>query len=717
MTRLNCQTIHSQTHLRIMVLLLIFALCLISFDAAFAQTTNPPNKHRDFRINGKAFKHQVREKENARSNNCGRLPNRIIDGTCNNIDTDETVDWGASDIDLYRSMNAAYGVPDFYNEMSGNCRLTPRAISNLVVAQSEDLPSPRNLSSLVFTWGQFIDHDIDLTPEGDSEYVPILLPSNEPLFTSPIPFLRSEPYTGSGVTDDRQQQNLITSWLDASQVYGSEESRANWLRTFNRGKLKVSEGGFLPYNTIDGNLGSTIDPNAPSMAGDNGGTVEVFVAGDVRANEQAGLTVLHTLFVREHNRICDRRANQGFTNDEQNYQFARKRIGAYIQAITYNDFLPALGVHMTPYSGYNSNVQPDITNIFATAAYRLGHTMVTDEFLLLDTDCHPIGSGSLPLLDGFFNPSVVSTYGLEAFLQGLASQRQQKVDAQIVDNLRNFLFGDPNSESAFGLDLASLNIQRGRDHGLPDYNSARAHYTGSSVENFSDITTDVNLQNALEAAYGSVYDMDLWVGLLSETPLMGSSIGITLNAILAKQFEQLRTGDFYFYKNDPALSRNDKNQIDRITLKEIITRNTQIDALQNNVFFAATCNSNGGGGGPGPGPGGPGGPGAPSGGGENSSQSLDSNTNLGINANNSLTIYPSPTDGIVNVNILLEKQVQKAIVKVQNLEGKVFFQETTDVFGNAFYYKMNLKHLPKGMYFITVLAGEELFSEKFVLER
>lgn len=366
-------------------------------------------------------------------------------------------------------MPSAYGMPDYFNDMIGNCRLSPRAISNIVVDQPNDLPSPRGLSSLVFTWGQFIDHDIDLTPEGDSEYVPILLPANEPLFTLPIPFLRSKPADGSGVTYNREQQNLITSWLDASQVYSSKETRSNWLRTFNQGKLKTSPGNLMPYNTNDGSATGALDPNAPSMAGDGGGTNLVFVAGDVRANEQPGLTSLHTLFVREHNRICNQLVNQGLNNDELIYQRARKIVGGYIQAITYRGFLPALGVNIPPYDGYDDTVHPDITNIFATAAYRLGHTMVTNEIPVIDNDCEPIGNGSIALLDGFFNPSVVVDYGIAPLLLGLAGQTQQKVDAQIVDNLRNFLFPVAGSPDPFGLDLASLNIQRGRDHSLPDY--------------------------------------------------------------------------------------------------------------------------------------------------------------------------------------------------------------------------------------------------------
>ena len=121
----------------------------------------------------------------------------------------------------------------------------------------------------------------------------------------------------------------------------------------------------MPYNTIDGELGSPVDPNAPSMANDNGGTTKTFVAGDVRAAENPVLSSIHTLFVREHNRICDRMVSQGLRNDELIYQMARKEVGALIEAITYQEFLPALGIVLQPYSGYKSYVRPDIMNSFA----------------------------------------------------------------------------------------------------------------------------------------------------------------------------------------------------------------------------------------------------------------------------------------------------------------------------------------------------------------
>src|SRR5262245_7276385 len=209
---------------------------------------------------------------------------------------------------------------------------------------------------------------MDLTPTG-SESILIPLPPDEFIFTEAIPFTRSA-FTISNST--RQQYNLATAWIDGSAVYGSDEKTALWLRTFQKGKLKTSKGNLMPYNTINGEFNSPIDPNAPSMANDNGGTVKTFAAGDERAAENPVLTSIHTIFVREHNRICDRLFKDGLRDDEMIYQMARKEVGALIQVITYKEFLPAMGVTLDSYSGYQPWKRPDIRNTFATASFRIG---------------------------------------------------------------------------------------------------------------------------------------------------------------------------------------------------------------------------------------------------------------------------------------------------------------------------------------------------------
>jgi len=484
----------------------------------------------------------------------GQQVYRQIEGSCNNLNEDITTNWGSTNIPLKRF------TPDVYNEnndLVGANRSHPRVISNTIFKAENDIPSNK-LSSFVFTWGQFLDHDIVLTPT-DSISADIAVVPND-IIISPIPFNRSATLPGTGINGiARQQINHTTSWIDASQIYGSDIELVNQLRTFENGKLKTAtaENGESILPLINGQ----------------------FLAGDERALEQPGLTSLHILFVREHNRICDALLACGIYNDEELYQQARKKVGALLQSITYNEFLPALGIQLPEYQGYDNTIQPDILNVFAAAAFRLGHTMVTDELVFYNDKGEQLEN--LSLAEAFFDPTITQERGIETILNGLAQQFQQKVDAKVVESLRSFLFGAPPNA---GFDLVALNIQRGRDHGLDNYNAYRTAFGISPVRDFIDVTSDTILQNNLKTIYNNINDMDVWVGLLSEDHLPDASVGQTLNAMLSTQFIALRDGDFYYYKNDPELSENEKINIDNTRLSDIIKRNTNIENIKYDVF-------------------------------------------------------------------------------------------------------------------------------------
>src|SRR5262249_23718423 len=138
--------------------------------------------------------------------------------------------------------------------------------------------------------------------------------------------------------------------------------------------------------------------------------------------------------------------------------------------------------------------------------------------------------GEVPLLDAFFNPNLLRQSGVDGILKYAASTHAEALDNQLVDSLRHFLFGQPGQG---GLALASLSIQRGRDHGLADYNTVRAAYGLPRVRTFADITSDPGLQQALQNLYGDVNHIDLWVGGLAEDHVPGASTGPLIRRILA----------------------------------------------------------------------------------------------------------------------------------------------------------------------------------------
>ncbi|MBW1875176.1 MAG: hypothetical protein JRI98_07275, partial [Deltaproteobacteria bacterium] len=330
--------------------------------------------------------------------------------------------------------------------------------------------------------------------QAPGESVPIAVPTGDPSFdptgtgTATIDFSRSayHPGTGNDAAYPRQQVNQITHFVDASNVYGSNDVRAAALRTNDgTGRLLVSAGDLLPFNS----------PGLPNAGGTD---PSLFLAGDIRANEQVGLIVMHTLFMREHNRLAaEIAANDPALTGEEIYQEARRIVGALVQVITYNEFLPALlGPNaLTTYWGYKWIANPTIANEFSTAIYRFGHSALSPTLLRLDASLNPIPEGNLALRDAFFRPDrVVNEGGIEPVLRGLASQACSAIDTELVDDVRDFLFGPPG---AGGFDLASLNIQRGRDHGLPSYNEARNAMYLTPRASFAEVSSDLNVQTRL----------------------------------------------------------------------------------------------------------------------------------------------------------------------------------------------------------------------------
>ncbi len=501
---------------------------------------------------------------------------RSIDGTGNH---ETHFHLGAANTVQRRLIHPAYG--DMIDTMAGNGRPSARAVSNAVCADSQPGPNALGASDFLWQWGQFVDHDFAFTPEqAPAEAAWIDVPQGDPQFDpqgggiAKIDFFRSKyhPGTGHDMFYPRQQLNDITHFIDASNVYGSDDARAAALRTNDgTGRLLVSAGNLLPFNTLW----------LPNVGGPGS---ELMVAGDVRANEQVALAALHTLFVREHNRLAaEIAAADPALTGEQIYQEARRIVGAQMQVITYNEFLPALlGPNpLSGYAGYIWSASPAILNVFAGAIFRFGHSALSSTLLRLDASLNPIPQGNLPLLDAFFRPDrLVNEGGIEPILRGLATQACAPIDTELVDDVRNFLFGDPSDG---GFDLAALNIQRGRDHGLPSYNEARLYMALPTKASFAEVSSDPGTQTRLASVYANVDEIDLWVGALAEDPVNGGHVGELAFKVIKTQFEGLRDGDRYWY--EATLTPAEIATLEGTTLADIIRRNTSIGAeISDDVF-------------------------------------------------------------------------------------------------------------------------------------
>ncbi len=493
---------------------------------------------------------------------------RTIDGSNNNL-ADPTMNQTGTDFARVAPANFSDGI----SAMTPGPN--PREISNILVTQAdtgEDGPHLVDdngvpLSGMMYAWGQFVDHDLDLEKGGTTTDISITVPADDgflpPGSTIPLTRVAIDPATGVP-GHPATAINTITGWLDGSQVYGSDAATAASLRTAD-GHMKTSAGNNLP-----------IDPQSG-----------MFLAGDVRAQENPDLTALQTLFVREHNYQVDQlhKEHPNWSGD-QLYEMAKAITTAEMVNITYSEFLPhLLGKDaIQPYHGYDPTVDARISEEFEGAAYRFGHSIVSDEISAISN----IGAftSEQTLAESFFeDPATFSATGADGLLRHLSGDLANPLDTHLVDGLRNLLVDPPD-----GVDLAAINIQRGHDLGLGTLNQTREALGLTPYTSFDQISSDPATAAALEEAYGSVDAIDLWTGGLAEDHVAGGVIGSTFARIIGDQFTALRDGDQYYFENQ-NFDQQTLNEIKGTTLSDLILRDTDTTAMQDDAFVATERHS------------------------------------------------------------------------------------------------------------------------------
>jgi peroxidase len=579
---------------------------------------------------------------------------RSLDGTGNDLGH---LDWGKANTPYLRvaPTNYADGVA---RPVAGP---PTRYVSNRVFNDvHQNLFSENRVTQWGFVWGQFLDHTFGLRADAGGENTPIAFNRSDPLETfrndfGAIDFTRTPAAPGTGLNRvPRQQLNTISSYIDASAVYSDSPQRLDWLRD---GSKLFLVNNYLPRRDARGKMAT-----APVMElqGRLAATpAKAMVAGDVRANENIALTATHTLFAREHNRIVN--ALPAWVPAELKFQIARRVIGAEQEYVTYNEFLPALGVRLNPYRDYNPNVNASLGNEFAVVGYR-AHSMIHGEM----EPSAPDGSYSAAALQGFQaqgitvehedgltvlviplnvafgNPDLVPGIGLGPLLKGIGAESEYRNDEMIDNQLRSTLFQVPVTGNPACLDgptlpqcfkgvvdLGAIDVERGRDHGMPSYNALRQAYglppktsftaiTGEATDRFPngsgidnpnsllfDRLLDINggpgdqdtavtgirhstTAARLKAIYGDVSRVDAFAGMVAEKHVAGAEFGELQLLSWKKQFEDLRDDDRFFYANDPALPVIQRLfGLDyRRTLAQIIEANGGVD-VQDNVFKLA----------------------------------------------------------------------------------------------------------------------------------
>ncbi|MEE6476698.1 hypothetical protein FKM82_011185 [Ascaphus truei] len=560
------------------------------------------------------------------SNVCFHQKYRTHDGTCNNL---QHPMWGASLTPFERLLKSVYengfnlprGIrPDrLYN---GFPLPLPRLVSTTLIGTHTITPDEQ-FTHMLMQWGQFLDHDLDSTVvalsqsrfsdgqrcssvcTNDPPCFPVVVPPNDPRVRNNARCMfvvRSSPVCGSGMTSllmnsvyPREQMNQLTSYIDASNVYGSTDHEAQEIldSASHRGLLKqgiVQRSGkpLLPFSA---------GPPTECMRDENESPIPCFLAGDHRANEQLGLTSMHTLWFREHNTIATEllKLNPHWDGDTI-YHEARKIIGAEMQHITYSHWLPKIlgevGMKMLgDYKGYDPNINAGILNAFATAAFRFGHTLINPILYRLDENFEPIPQGHLPLHKAFFSPyRIVNEGGIDPLLRGLIGVAgKMRVTSQLLNTeLTEKLFSMAHSVA---LDLAAINIQRGRDHGIPPYHDYRVYCNLSSAHTIEDLKNEIqnpDIREKLKRLYGSPLNIDLFPALMVEDIIPESRLGPTLMCLLTTQFKHIRNGDRLWYENPGVFSPAQLTQIKQTSLARVLCDNgDNITRVQQDVFRVA----------------------------------------------------------------------------------------------------------------------------------
>lgn len=547
---------------------------------------------------------------------------RTFDGTCNNL---KETNYGRAVTPFQRILLPEYSgrlhLPRT-SVVGGQPLPSARRVSLATTETSNALDSEHTV--LVMQMGQFIDHDLTHTPNHgqnccgqggtfpssfDTERCfPIEMDANDPFWKGSktcMSMARSLASPGLKCSlEFRQQMNQITHWLDGSNIYGSSEAAADQLRQRFGGRLQItrqtgSRVGILPSCSSGSSTTSTV--------GMCRGCSSCFFTGDGRANEQLNLLVIHTLFMREHNRIAQflQKLNP-FWSDDKIYQEARKINVAQYQHIVYKEWLPIIigrsfmdQFGLWPLSkGYSDTYMdtfdPRITNEFATAAFRFGHSLIPSSFKRIQRTRSNNGfTTSMNLREVFFKPNEMkkSSGMIDDLLRGLTSQEGELWDNAFSPDIQDHLFESGLNRG--GLDLVSLNIQRGRDHGLPGYNAYRAICDVGSGRvtdwsGFEDSISPVQVAK-LRQIYQHVDDVDLFVGGYLETKDPEALLGPTFKCIIGDQFARLKLGDRFFYDlNHPTnvgFTPDQLQEIRKTSLARIICDNADtIRSIQPQVM-------------------------------------------------------------------------------------------------------------------------------------
>lgn len=543
---------------------------------------------------------------------------RSIDGSCNNL---QNPLWGASFTPYIRLGEAFYA--------DGNFSIRVR------FRDGKPLPRARKLQVGIF-WiktppvdmpdifrnyhinqvGQYVTHDISLMPSNfavppsdccavqDLENIPLIcqavikIKENDPSYSkinkTCLSFKRSmtAAFDFNCSIVPQIPMNQQTAFVDASQLYGSTPQKAASLRSNKGGKLKTEE--------INGEkFGIQVQRNGSKFCGGRNNVTYCFNRGDIRNNQHFGLILYEETFLRFHNLITDLliELNKDWI-DEILYQEARRFVIAVEEIIFYRDYLVVLlgkdycesvGLSLSKdkKTVYDPTIMPQLAVEFSAGCFRVPHNVIPSFYYFLDQNYNVTETYKLNEFMGIADP-LIPKDKLEELLRGMCYRQGRSPLPNYNLLITSRMFHGWVSGVADS-DLGSIDIQRGRDVGLPPYIRVREICGFKNITSFDDLfgildAFDIGL---LRLFYDSVEDIDLIVGALLEPNVEGGMVGETARCIIADAFFRIRHGDRYFCDVQDQPGSFTQEQFDvlwSLDLGQLLCLTTNIDQLPIDIF-------------------------------------------------------------------------------------------------------------------------------------
>ncbi|XP_053673660.1 peroxidase [Anopheles nili] len=529
-----------------------------------------------------------------------QLPPSAIGNECHELITEKEHN------DQYRRLLPAVydnGLYSFRRSTNGSALPQAREISARfhVVARGDrkDLDNTRSVA--LVQWSQFIEHDLAKTTvqtTNDGTHVeccsaehgqllpryrhpacePMLVPADDPYYgmhrATCLNYVRSALSVGadSCTMGPANQLNQATNRLDLSQLYGNLAEDTHQLRVGKGGRLKAQLFDSVEYlQETPGGRFCVPDANLETACYDS---------GDTRVNVNPYITLLHTLFLRSHNRLAKHLAllKPAWT-DEQLFGVARTINTRLYQKIVREWLAVIVGGNQTSFSADPSNEQDDrVSNEFATAAIRFYNTMMPGEISNATT-------GTYDLEKLFYRPKDLRKRDYFGQLVGsVLGQNAMALDTSYVDDMAHLLFGVRH----VGLDVLALDIQRGRDHGLARYTDYFTLCNGKPVTSWSDLERVLKPADLeiIRTAYATVHDVDLIVGAIAEWPSVGATVGPTLSCLIREQIERSLSMSDGSERENASLLRQDRLDawLAEYSAVRFMCDTAQVERVQRDIF-------------------------------------------------------------------------------------------------------------------------------------